>query len=256
MGRVDKVTAGSPLAIKATEWNAIADAVNVGVEQRVRSSPLQQSVTVLVRNDAGVDLDRYDCGSLSDPLFELQANGSVDLIFKLLKAGETKTPAILTEPIAHDGTNKRFGRCWIHGLAYAFVGPGSATAVQAAPEATNNRLKPGSGNIRLLAPPHASDEKLLPVLLGASDQTQIYKYVLEEDMGSITPGYGALATIIDVAGDGATIATEATLMDPIGLSLHQVTGGIGLCWAVGDTYWVIVPECEPEDVGSSGAPSP
>jgi hypothetical protein len=152
-------------SLRAIDWNTLVEAVNVGISQTSGGGQLSQSITVLVRNDAGEDLDRFDCGSLGDPLFELAADGSVDLIFSLGKADPAKTPAILTEPIAH-ATPKRFGRVWIHGLAYAFVGPGSTTATMGNPTATNNRLTPGSGPIRLLAPPHATLEKLLPVLIG------------------------------------------------------------------------------------------
>lgn len=165
-GRVNKRNAGDPLNIPAKEWNAIADAVNFGVSQSRGGGQLSQSITVLVRNDTGEDLDRFDCASLAAPLFTLETNGSADLIFSLVKADPTKPPAILTEPIAHDATNKRYGRVWIHGLAYAFVGPGATTSIYGLPTATNNRLTPGSGDIRLLAAPSASAETLLPVLLG------------------------------------------------------------------------------------------
>jgi hypothetical protein len=167
-GRVNKRNAGDPLKIPAKEWNAIADAVNFGVSQSRGGGQLAQSITVLVRNDAGEDLDRYDCASLGDPMFTLESDGSVDLMFALVKADPAKPPAILTEPIAHDATNKRYGRVWIHGLAYAFVGPGATTSLFGLPTATDNILTPGSGNVRLLGAPSASETLLLPVLLGAS----------------------------------------------------------------------------------------
>lgn len=170
-GQVSKRTPGELLNIPAKEWNAIADAVNFGVSQSRGNGLLAQSVTVLVRNDAGEDLDRYDCASLGDPIFTLAADGSVDLLFTLVKADPAKIPAILTEPIAHDATNKRYGRVWIHGLAYAFVGPGSTTSKLGVPTPTNNRLTPGSGEIRLLGAPSATVETVLPVLLGSGSSS-------------------------------------------------------------------------------------
>jgi hypothetical protein len=170
---VTKRKAGEPLNIPAKEWNAIADVVNFGVSQNRVAGFLPQSITVLVRNDAGEDLDRFDCASLAEPLFTLESNGSVDLIFSLVKADPAKQAAILTEPIAHDATNKRFGRVWIHGLAYAFVGPGATSLTYGLPTPTNNRLTPGGGDIRLLAAPSATVEKLLPVLLQGSQRPNI-----------------------------------------------------------------------------------
>jgi hypothetical protein len=167
MGSISKVTPGSPMVIKATEWNAVADLVNVGVNQSVPGTGIQQSISVLVRNDTGEDLDRYDTIALGEPIFTLQADGSVDLIFIGVKADPAKPVAICIEPIAHDATNKRFGQAWIHGLAYAFVAAGSTSATTGNPTASGNILTPGSGPVRLLGAPHASETRLLPVLLGA-----------------------------------------------------------------------------------------
>ena len=170
MGRVSKHKAGDPLRIPATEWNALADVANGAItQQRGPIGSIAQSITVLVRNDTGEDLDRYRCIALGDPLFDLAPDGSADLIFEGKKADPDKPAAICVEPIAHDATNKRFGRVWIHGLAYAWVGPASAVSdLSAVPSPTSNRLKPGYGLVRLLAQPSTSDEKLLPVLLASA----------------------------------------------------------------------------------------
>ena len=163
MVQVKKVSPGDP--VSAGEYNKIVEAVNGGVSSNPPGLNGLFVPPVLVRNDSGEDLARYDTARLGDPLYELQADGSVDLIFKLLKADAAKPPVVLAEPIA----DTRFGRVWIYGLAYAFVGPGSASISTAKSDPTNNRLTPdASGSVRLLAPPNASTEKLLPVLVGGS----------------------------------------------------------------------------------------
>lgn len=121
----------------------------------------QQSHWVWVRNDSGAARERFECMALSDPLFNLDLDGSVDLMFKAIASDPAKTPVILLEPIA----SGEFGKGVIHGLALAKVGSGSATATTATPG--THKLTPGSGAIKLLSAPSASVDTLLPVLLGA-----------------------------------------------------------------------------------------
>ncbi len=154
------------LNLSAAELNRMTDAANKASFNRegVRELSLpddQQSHWVWLRNDSGSDRARFDCMSLGDPLFEMLDDGTVDLLFKGLTAAADKTPAILLEPIA----NGAMGKAVIHGLALAKVGGGSTSELTATPDATNHRLTPG-GDIKLLAAPHASAVKLLPVLLG------------------------------------------------------------------------------------------
>ena len=156
--------------LPARDWNSVADAVNGGITVRPPAFASVFDPTVLVRNDTGADLAMFECISLGDPLYELETDGSVDLIF----AGETADPmkpaAILTEPIAHDAVNPRYGRAILFGKAYALVGAAAATTIlRATPDAANDRLAPDpSGSVILLAAPSTSTTKLLPVLLGAS----------------------------------------------------------------------------------------
>ncbi len=155
---------GDPLSIYASEWNALADLSQPAVAQL--RGPLgfaAQAVTVLVQNLTGVDLDRYYCIGLGQPLWSLQADGSTDLILAGLAADPLKPVGILAEPIA----NTLFGRVWIHGLAYAAVGPGAG--ISATPAATGNRLTPGPGSVRLLGSPSPSTELLLPCCWGWSN---------------------------------------------------------------------------------------
>ncbi|MCA9157545.1 MAG: hypothetical protein KDA72_04415, partial [Planctomycetales bacterium] len=143
---------------------------------------------------------------------------SVDLIFAGETADADKPAAILTEPIAHDATNKRFGRAWIYGLAYAAVGPAAAiTDLTAAPDPANARLAPGSGNVQLLAAPSTSAETILPVLLGAGTaQGKLFK----------TPGGGIAAAsgtgpytwgsaTCTVVSDGGVVGTDTEIIKNI-----------------------------------------
>lgn len=164
MNQIRKVSAGDALNIRARDWNALADIANGRVGSGRPGLNGNQSISVLVRNDTGGDLARYRCVTLDDPIYDLESDGSVDLIFKATAADSAKTPAILSEIIA-DG---KFGRAWIYGLAYAWVGPGTTTIRNANPSSSSNRLAPtAGGSVRLLGAPSASVEKLLPVLLGA-----------------------------------------------------------------------------------------
>ena len=150
-----------------------------------------QSHWVWLRNDSGSDRERFDCMSLGDPLFEMLENGTVDLLFSADDADPEQTPVILLEPI-EDGA---FGRGVIHGLALARVSGGFG--LTASPNDTHT-LSPGGGRIKLLAPPDADDEKLLPVLLGS--QTDIAAFRLLEDMPS-GHGSSAYASLRNWAGE-------------------------------------------------------
>lgn len=225
--------------IPSRDWNNIAEFASQGLG--TRPPPLNSlfGSTVLVRNDTGADLDRFDCISLGEPLFALQSDGSVDLIFAGELADPAKPAAILTEPIAHDATNKRFGRVWIYGLAFAFVGPAASVSdLTAAPTPTNNRLAPGSGTVRLLAAPSTTEEKLLPVLLGAASGGGEIHYLFTLT-GSISGGAG-LATIRNMA-DTTELATGVSVKDPIGHFDGKTAGNRGICFKSGSDYYALGP---------------
>ncbi len=143
------------------QWN---EAAKLLTRQSLRENTIPddpQSHWVWIRNDTASARERFECMSLSDPIFNLDLDGSVDLMFKAIASDPTKTPVILLEPIAVD----EMGKGIIHGLALAKVGSGSTTAKYATPG--TNKLTPGSGEIKLLGAPSASVDTLLPVLLGS-----------------------------------------------------------------------------------------
>jgi hypothetical protein len=128
------------------------------IEGRLIEDP--QSLWVWIKNTSGSDRARFDCMALGDPEFGLELDGSVDLIFQGTASALDKSPVILIDDIA----NGEFGKGVIHGLALARVGSGSVNNRWAIPG--THKLTPGNGSIKLLAAPSASEDKLLPVLLG------------------------------------------------------------------------------------------
>ena len=182
------------------------DALDASMRPNGHTTPLvdleePQTIWVWLRNDSGNDRERYECMSLDDPIFGLDLDGSVDLMFKAIASDPAKTPVILIEPIA----NGEMGRGIIHGLALAKVGSGAVTATNATPG--TNQLTPGSGSIKLLAKPDAAVDTLLPVLLGAgaSGGTGIAK----------SPAGGIAARSGDVVG--VATCTLAELYDDAGV---------------------------------------
>jgi hypothetical protein len=239
MPQVKKIRAGD-MQISAKGWNDIADAINGGVSAGPPAFGSLFSASVLVRNDTGSDRNQFDCLSLGEPLFELESDGSADLIFAGEVADADKPAAILTEPIAHNASDKRFGRALIYGLAYAWVGQATATTVtRATPDATNHRLDPSDdGNIVLLAAPSTTETKLLPVLLGAAGGggDKHYLYTLTAAM---TSGSGT-ATIRNLADD-TEIETGATILGPRGLFDGLAIGRGGPCVKQGGAYYALGP---------------
>lgn len=199
----------------------------------------QQSHWVWLRNDSGSDRKRFDCMSLGDPLFEMLDDGTVDLLFKGLTAAVDKTPAILLEPIA----NGEMGKAVIHGLALARVGSGSTSARTATPDATNHRLKPG-GEILLLAAPHASEVKLLPVLLGAGSRESI---LIKTPVGGIPAATGSgpytwgSATCKVVTDAGVVTAADLVIKNIVNKAIAANVQG--KADPVGSIYVIDVASC-------------
>jgi hypothetical protein len=222
--------------LRAADWNNIADAVSGGLGQRPPPINSTMAATVLVRNDTGADLDAFDCISLGEPMWDLQPDGSADLIFVGETADADKPAAILAEPIAHDATNKRFGRAWVYGLAYATVGPAAAiTDLAAAPDPANARLAPGSGNVQLLAAPSTTVETLLPVLLGATGGASASRNVLRLGFMGVdsanaykwgTPGTDGWVSFARFISTGRNTGADTNMLAPeLGISIVTLSGG-------------------------------
>lgn len=196
---------GDPRQIHAAElnrWNATADSTALrqpGIEE-IQLPDEQHAWPVFVRNDSGAARERFDCMSLGAPIIDLELDGSVDLAFVGAVADEDKTPVIL---LADIGAGE-IGRGVIHGLALAKVAAGSTTDKWATPNAAGHNLTPGSGKIKLLAPPTVGSASLVPVMLGFGGS----------DAGlAVTPGGGIPARTGESAPYSWGAAT-CNLIDP------------------------------------------
>ena len=87
---------------------------------------------------------------------------------------------------------------------------------------------------------------------GSLASTELYIYTLTEDMGTITTETRPAAHADLKELDNADSDDGVTLIDTIGLASWQTTGGKGICARLGSKYYVVVPECEPEDTGTGG----
>jgi len=238
---------GQRVKFGASELNRL----NEAADRLLLSSKLQEQVIpddqqahwVWIRNDTGADRERFECVKLGDPLFEMLADGTVDLLFAADEADGGGTTAILLEPIAED----EFGKAVIHGLALAKVAGGTGTTAE--PDASGV-LEPGAGTIKLLASPHATEEKLLPVLLGAGGaggESKFFRYTLTADMGTSSTTWVAAATANLVGMGNADSPSGVVVIDTLGHAAWQTTGGIGICVLAGGEYFVLTPECEPDE---------
>lgn len=158
---------GDPKRLTAAEinrWNALANRNRRGELAPRRPPTVKQfdpnARVALCKNTSGSDRARGDCMSISAVTWELDVLHNSDVLLNLITADPTKAPAILVEPIA-DGA---IGLAVIDGPAIAKVGGG--TPLTGVPEAATHRVKPdSSGTIKILSAPHATDLRLLPVIL-------------------------------------------------------------------------------------------
>lgn len=148
------------------KWNQMADQHARGELRKIPSVGLASydpsSRVARVKNTSGSDRSAFECMSIDGLSYDLETTGESDVLFKLITADPAKAPAVLIEPIASGA----IGRAVLDGLAIAKVGGGSG--LTGTPDATNHRIAPGAGKIKLLSSPHASDVRLLPVILHAS----------------------------------------------------------------------------------------
>lgn len=251
MARYPKVKRGDPLNFPAGLQNDLINLLGNGAAQTGQTlatlpGSAAQGVIVRVKNTSGADRARWDCMSLGTALrFTVGTDGKESVIFDAAVADPDKPAAILQEPIK----SNKFGRALIFGYTLAKIKTASSSTLLAAKPATTHNLEATStGLIRLLAAPSDSAATVRPVIVGAGGSGfKIYKYTLTSDMG-----VDATANLTEPGG--SETASGVTLNDTIGLAAWQTTGRTGLCYKGGDgEYYVIVPDCEPEDPGSGGS---
>ncbi len=243
-----KVSKGDPIAYSAGMHNALVDLLN-NTGSSGPALPIgatAQGVVVRAKNTSGADRAMWETMALESTLrFPLTATAKESVIFNAVASDPTKPPAILQEPISAN----KIGRVLIFGYTLARVGAGSTTVLSAKPNNSHKLSVDASGTVRLLAAPAAASESVIPVIVGAAAGLNVYLYVLEEDMGATS----ALASIYALGPNPTTLVSSGqTLQNTIQLASHQVSGGRGICVPNGDAFAVLIPECEPEDLGSGG----
>lgn len=158
---------GDPKKLTAAEinrWNVLANRQARG-ELQPRKAPTLRGYDpnarlALCKNTSGSDRARFDCMAIDAITWELDILGNSDVLFNLITADPAKSPAVLWEPIANGGV----GLAIIDGPAIAKVGSG--TDLLGVPETATHRIAPSSsGTIKILSAPHATDVRLLPVIL-------------------------------------------------------------------------------------------
>lgn len=228
---------GRPTASEINRWNKLANQQARGELRRVSavaSRPYDPSSRVgIVRNTSGADRLAFDCLSIDGLAWELETDGTADVVFNLVTTDPDKAPAVLIEPIEDDG----YGLAILDGLAIAKVGGG--TGLVGVVDPTNHRIKPeAGGSIKLLAAPHATNLKILPVVLNAGLGTGEVHYLFTLTT-TITAGTGT-ATIRNLE-DTAEIEAGQTLIGPLGHFNGMVSGKRGVCIKRGDDYYALTP---------------
>jgi hypothetical protein len=160
---------GKLSAAEINRWNKLADQQARGELRRLPPVTLQtydpNARVVRAKNESGSDRVAFDCMAIDGLLWDLEADGSADVVFSLGTADPNKAPAILLEPIADDGV----GLVVIDGPAIAKIDQATSTSFRwADPQASTHSLEAaGSGSIKLLQAPSTTGSKIMPVILNA-----------------------------------------------------------------------------------------
>lgn len=234
---------------KASEWNALAEAYNGGAIGA--SGPEGIPVARLRgKNTSGSDRSRFDTMAIDGISAALETDGSVDLIFDLVDADSTKPTAVLIDSI-EDG---QIGNFALDGLALAKVAAGTITHEYATIDAANHRLTPQAdeSSIRLLAAPDASNEKLLPVLLGSggggSGTTAGYARTPSGGIPAASDNGTNLtlgsATCTEMTGSGTTVSPTATTYEVVNMVSKAIAGDVVVGWVMRNGKRVVdVADC-------------
>lgn len=213
---------GDARKLRASEinrWNQFSDAQKRDELRRRGAATAKDydpsSRIVFVLNTSDSDRQAFECMSVDGLLWDLEIDGTSGLVFNGVDADETKTPVILIEPIAKNSA----GRAVISGPALALVSGGSGAFGQ--PD-TSGILQPiGSQDVFLLTPPHATDTRLLPVLVGGQFTGGLAK----------TPGGGiSAATGTGTVGDpyvwGSGTCTEVQESGVVGSTTFPIYNSV------------------------------
>lgn len=156
-------------AAEINDWNQAADRNKRGeLEPPTLANYNPSSRVAFCKNVSGSDRAQFECMSISGMVWDLETDGSSGLVFELDTADAAEASAILATPIADGQT----GMAVIDGLALALVKGG--TGSYADPDPATHKLEPASsGAFRLLSAPHATNDRLLPVVMNTSSANAI-----------------------------------------------------------------------------------
>ncbi len=198
-----------PNRLSANELNRSRDTVKRSERTRLGTKDLgstSEHLTwwVWVRNDTGAARHRFETVSLSNPIMDLETDGSVDLVLSAILSDPDKTPAILIDEIA----SGELGRAIAYGCALALVDAGDTSHKYAKPTTSSTLETAASGPFLLLAPPSVSASTLAPVLWTG----QAAKRDIEYEIQSIdTPTSGHYTGLV-VATVKVTESTDESLI--------------------------------------------
>lgn len=182
-------------AAEINRWNKFADLA----QRQGQAKPPgardynPNSRVVPVKNTSGSDRAAFECMSIDSMLWDLETDGSNAVVFDVKTADPEKPPAILLGPIANNAT----GMAVVDGMALALVSGGSGN--YATPDATNHNLEPASsGSIRLLTEPHATNDRLLAVVLNVGQPAEGIQ--IRNDTGADLSKYDVVSLGAPVSG--------------------------------------------------------
>jgi hypothetical protein len=232
---------GKLSAAEINRWNKLADQQARGELRRLPPVTLQtydpNARVVRAKNESGSDRVAFDCMAIDGLLWDLEADGSADVVFSLGTADPDKAPAILLEPIADDGV----GLVVIDGPAIAKIDQASSTSLRwADPQASTHSLEPaGSGSIKLLQAPSTSGSKIMPVILNAATVDQV---LVKTPVGGIAGATGsgpytfgsATCTIVSDAGvvGSATLTVRNIVSDAVAGNVVGKAARVGGIWVI------------------------
>lgn len=151
-------------AAEVNKWNRQANRAVLAVPETPPTSEgyNPNSRVAFCKNVSSNTRTKFDCMAITGMVWDLNPDGTHGLVFEINTADPDKPPAILVTPIGAGRT----GLAVVDGLALAKVGAGSDDL--GVPDAANHRIDPDpDGAIKLLVFPHASEMRLLPVVLNA-----------------------------------------------------------------------------------------
>jgi hypothetical protein len=232
---IEHVSQGSPLEFKAEAYNAMADAANHHKSRTGTAGGRSHSINpcvVQVKNDTGEDLGMGAVVELSEAAIdELDPH---HLWFIGDTPDLTRVPAILLEPLKEG----EIGPAQIAGVCLAKINVtstshkyGKFTSGQTSIESAT------AGPLKILVPPTAVEEKLLPVLINAGG-VEFHRGVTQ---GALNKGSSATVHRYDPGTTTLASPTQADTVynDSANIATNKKIGYL----QNGDKMYVVVAEC-------------